>query len=70
MDTVQIDDQPIAATFFGEGRWLTDFITPDALEVQELHEKLTKNLNNTIDKITACWNFVTALDKWQNFIAE
>lgn len=69
MDTmVQIDDQPIAATFFGEGRWLTDFITPDALEVQELYEKLTKGLSNTIDKITACWKFVTSQIQYVKFV--
>ena len=42
----EIDNQPILATFFDEGRWLTDFVTPDALEVQALHKNLTENVTD------------------------
>lgn len=65
---VAIDDQPIDATFFGEVRRLTDFITPDALEVQELYKELTKGIDNTIDRITACWKWVAAQVKYVEFV--
>jgi len=64
----QIDDQPIAATFFGEGKWLTDFVTPDALEVQELHESLTKGLSNVEDRLLACWEWVAEQVKYVSFV--
>ena len=51
---IEIDDQPIDATFFGEVRRLTDWITPGALEVQELFRHLTENITSTRDRITAC----------------
>ncbi len=57
---IQVDDQPIDATFFGEVRRLTDFITPEALEVQELFQHLTKDITNTRDRLTACWGWVTS----------
>jgi transglutaminase-like putative cysteine protease len=68
MEIIPIDDQPMAATFFGEVRRLTDFITPDALEVQELHKKLTEGMNNSIDKITACWKWVASQVKYVEFV--
>ena len=46
----RVDDQPIAATFFGEGKWLTSFITPDALEIQELYKELTQGLSGEMDR--------------------
>ena len=57
---IEIDDQPIDATFFGEVRRLTDWITPGALEVQELFRHLTENITSTRDRITACWGWVTS----------
>jgi len=57
---IEIDDQPIDATFFGEVRRLTDWITPGALEVQELFRHLTENITSTRDRITACWEWVTS----------
>ncbi len=64
-----IDDQPIAATFFGEGKWLTDFVTPDALEVQELHDKLTDGIYNLEDKLTSCWAWVADEVKYVTFVS-
>ena len=66
--SVLIDDQPIDATFFGGVRRLTDFITPDALEVEELYNQITKNLDNTADKITACWKWVASQVKYVKFV--
>lgn len=65
---VEMDDQPISATFFGEGRWLTGFITPDALEVQELHKGLTQDLNELQDKLTALWYWVASEVKYTKFV--
>jgi hypothetical protein len=56
----EIDDQPIEATFFREGRWLTDFITPDALGVQALFQDLTKGIADTKGRILACWQWVAS----------
>ena len=62
-----IDDQPIAATFFGEGTWLTDFITPEALDVQELHANLTENINTIEERIAALHGWVASL-KYKKFV--
>ncbi|KKN48241.1 hypothetical protein LCGC14_0655030 [marine sediment metagenome] len=63
-----IDDQPIAATFFGEGKWLTAFVTPDALEVQELHKNLTSGISNLEDRLVACWSWVAREVKYVKFV--
>ena len=63
-----IDDQPIAATFFGEGKWLTDFVTPNALEVQELHAKLTDKVHYIEDRLIACWEWVAEQVKYVSFV--
>ncbi len=56
-----IDDQPIAATFFGEGRWLTDFITPEAIDVRELHADLTADIHTLEERIAALHGWVSSL---------
>lgn len=66
-----INDQPISATFFGEGRWLTDFITPDALEVTELHKEIIKTAENPDsleDRITVLWCWVAEKVKYVRFV--
>jgi len=63
-----IDNQPISATFFSEGKWLTDFITPDALEVKELHESLTRDIAELDDRILACWEWVANRVKYVKFV--
>ena len=65
---ISIDDQPIASTFFGEGKWLTDFVTPDALEVQELHQKLTQDIDELEDRLLACWAWVADRVKYVRFV--
>jgi transglutaminase-like putative cysteine protease len=65
---IPIDDQPMNASFFGEVRRLTDFITPDALEVQELYKSLTKDMDNPMSRIIACWNWVTSRVKYVEFV--
>lgn len=65
---VPINDQPVAASFFGEGGWLTDFITPKASDVQELYKALTKGLSNSTDKITACGKWVANQVRYVPFV--
>lgn len=65
---VAINDQPIEATFFGEGKWLTEFITPDALEVKRLHKRLTEGLDELEDRIVACWQWVANQVKYVRFV--
>lgn len=64
---VEIDDQPISATFFGEGKWLTDFITPDALEIQLLYQEITEGIKNLEERLTALHDWVGSL-KYKKFI--
>jgi hypothetical protein len=64
----KIDDQPMDASFFGEVRRLTDFITPDAFEVQNLYKSLTEGIGDTIGKITACWKWVANQVKYVEFV--
>lgn len=65
---IVIDDQPMDAAFFGEVRRLTDFITPDALEVQNLYKSLTGGISDTIGRITACWKWVANQVKYVEFV--
>jgi hypothetical protein len=57
---IEIDDQPINGSFFGEARRLTDWITPNSLEVQSLFDHITRGIDNTRDRLVACWNWVTS----------
>jgi hypothetical protein len=65
---ISIDDQPIAASFFGEGRWLTDFITPDASDIQELFNELTEGIADPTDRIIACWKWVASKVRYVPFV--
>jgi len=65
---IPIDDQPISATFFGEGRWLTDFITPNDLEVENLHKEVTKDIDELEDRLIACWSWVANKVKYVRFV--
>lgn len=67
-NVVPINDQPIAASFFGEGRWLTDFITPEASDVTELYKELTAGLTTADDRIVACWDWVANEVKYVRFV--
>lgn len=52
-----MDNQPIAADFWKVGRWLTDFIAPHELEVQNLYEEITKGYQGD-SRLMACWRWV------------
>ncbi len=62
-----MDDQPIESSFFGEGKWLTEFITVDNLEVVALYEEITKGLNYADEKVEACQKWVGSLE-YQKFL--
>jgi hypothetical protein len=65
---IAIDDQPINAAFFGEGRWLTSFITPQALEVRSLFEAITAGIPDSVERVEACWKWVTSKVKYVEFV--
>lgn len=65
---VLIDDQPIAAGFFKQGKWLTDYITPDALEVQELHQAVSAGMKKLEDRMVSSWHWVADQMKYVPFV--
>jgi hypothetical protein len=67
-NVTQINDQPIAASFFGEGRWLTDFITPDEPDVRELYSSVTRGLADPVDRIIALRNWVANRVRYVQFV--
>ncbi len=68
MGVITMDDQPISATFFREGRWLTEWVTPDAMEVQELYRQLTKDYPDRVDRIKAIHDWVSREIKYKPYI--
>ena len=67
---IDMDDQPISATFFDEGRWLSSFVTPNALEVEELHKELTKDLRGGLEpRLAALHQWVATRVKYKRFIS-
>lgn len=68
MTVTYINDQPIASSFFNEGRWLTDFVTPDALEVQELYDELTEGLATIQEKMEALRYWVASEIKYTHYV--
>ena len=68
MGVVTMDDQPISATFFHEGRWLTEFVTPDAMEVQTLYRDLTKEYPDRVDRIKVIHDWVSREIKYKPYI--
>lgn len=62
------DNQPISgATLLGEGRYLTSWVTPDNLEVQEKYKALTDS-QSLKDKITNCWSYVARQLRYKEFV--
>jgi len=68
MGIISIDDQPISATFFNEGKWLTEFITPDAMEVKELFKDITKDISSKSNRVRALHQWVSNEIKYKPFI--
>lgn len=67
-ETIPIDNQPISATFFGEGRWLTDFVTPHAIDVKELYKGLTESIDTVEEKVDAAHKWVASKIKYKRFV--
>jgi len=67
-EIITMDDQPIAATFFNEGKWLTEFITPDALEVKKLYREITEGIEGAENKARVCHQWVANNIKYRQFI--
>jgi len=65
---VDIDNQPIEASFFGEGNWLTDWVTPKALEIEVLADNLAGEIGVLEDRIRAYHHYVGSLP-YKPFIA-
>ncbi len=68
MGVITMDDQPISATFFHEGRWLTEWVTPDAMEIQALYRQLTKDYPDRVDRIKAIHDWVSREIKYKPYI--
>jgi hypothetical protein len=66
--TVPMDNQPISATFFGEGKWLTDFITPDALDIKLLHDQLTEGESDLQTRLAKLHKWVATQVKYVRFV--
>ena len=69
MAIISIEDQPISATFFHEGKWLTEFITPDSLEVKNLYKTLTRGNISIEQNIKVCHAWVASQVKYKQFIS-
>ena len=67
-ETVKINDQPIASTFFGQGKWLTEFITPNNGDIQLLSQQLTETVKEKEVKARACWYWVAHNVKYVPFV--
>ena len=68
MGIISMDDQPISATFFNEGRWLTEFVTPDAMEIKKLANELCKDAPSKSSCVIACHEWVGSQIKYKPFI--
>jgi len=57
--SISCDDQPInGATIMGESRFLSSWVDPDSLEIQEKYRELTKGISGQRDRIIAVWRYV------------
>ena len=56
---IPCDDQPISAGIMHENRFLSSWITPDSLEVQETYKELTEGISDPRERIYAVWRYVT-----------
>lgn len=63
-----LDDQPVAAGFFREGRWLSSYIQPNDLEVKNLYSKVIQGAGNAESRIINCWSWVANNVQYKPFI--
>ncbi len=58
-EAIAADDQPInAPTLMGESRFLTSWVDPSNLEIQETYKQLTEGIIDQRERIIAVWEFV------------
>lgn len=65
---IPIDDQPVAAGFFGAGNWLTTYITPNNPDIEMLWEEATQGAQTKEEKAIAAWDWVANEVKYSPFI--
>jgi len=59
LEAIKCDDQPInGATIMGENRYLSSWVDPESLEIQEKYKELTEEISGQKDKIIAVWQYV------------
>lgn len=68
INTVRIDDQPMLAGFFGEGKWLSDWVTPDQPDILMLWRQITNGIDTPQERITAAWDWVASQVEYKPFI--
>lgn len=68
MTLVAMDNQPIAAGFFGSGKWLTDYVTPEDLEVKELYNYIISGQPTLEDKLKALRRWVASEVRYKKLI--
>jgi len=65
---IPMDNQPISASFFGEGSWLTEFVTPNSLEVQKLYKDLTRGIGIRRSRVEILHQFVGGAIKYVPYV--
>lgn len=65
---VRINDQPVSPTFFGEGKFLTEYVTPNALDVNALFKKLAESETDVHGVLLKCWDWVADQVKYVSFV--
>jgi transglutaminase-like putative cysteine protease len=64
-----MDNQPMSARFFGESKWLTEFITPHNLEVESLHNELVQGVKTRENRLAELWWWVASNVRYKPFIS-
>jgi len=58
-NSLPCDDQPVnKATLTLENRYLSSWVTPNSLEIQEAYKRLANGISGRRERITALWNYV------------
>jgi transglutaminase-like putative cysteine protease len=66
---IVINDQPVAAGLFGEGHWLSDYVTPEEPDIKVLFERITAQAHSTQEATIACWDWVANEVTYKPFIS-
>lgn len=61
---IRTDDQPVggrggSATLMGESKWLSKWVDPSSLEIQELYKRLTSGETTLEGRVRACLKYVS-----------